>query len=81
MAPIEEAKASCLHILTCHRELLVSKLRSIRCILDNLSAGGFFCEEDVEIVQQTVTKTDQVEKPMTSASLSLSQKISKIRKG
>lgn len=66
MGQIEEAKVSCLDILTCHRELLVSRLRSIRCILDNLSACGFFCEEDVEIVQQRVTKTDQVGKPKTS---------------
>lgn len=62
MGQIEEAKLSCLNILTYHRELLVSRLRSIRCILDNLSACGFFCEEDVEIVQRTVIKTDQVEK-------------------
>lgn len=62
MGQIEEAKVSCLNILTCHRELLVSRLRSIRCILDNLSACGFFCEEDVEIIQQMVTKTNQVEK-------------------
>ncbi|XP_045901539.1 nucleotide-binding oligomerization domain-containing protein 1 isoform X2 [Micropterus dolomieu] len=57
-----EAKVSCLNILTYHRELLVSRLRSIQCILDNLSAGGFVCEEDVEIVQRTITKTDQVRK-------------------
>lgn len=58
-----EAKVSCHNILTYHRELLVSRLRSIQCILDNLSAGGFVCEEDVEIVQRTITKTDQVGKP------------------
>ncbi|XP_026229064.1 nucleotide-binding oligomerization domain-containing protein 1 [Anabas testudineus] len=58
----EEAKASCLNNLTYYRELLVTRLRSIQCILDNLLASGFFCEEDVEIVQRTVTKTDQVRK-------------------
>lgn len=56
----EEAKASGLKNLTYYRELLVTRLRSIQCILDNLLASGFFCEEDVEIVQRTVTKTDQV---------------------
>uniref|UniRef100_A0A3Q1EZE0 CARD domain-containing protein n=1 Tax=Acanthochromis polyacanthus TaxID=80966 RepID=A0A3Q1EZE0_9TELE len=62
MVQMEEAKVSCLSLLTYHRELLVSRLRSIQCILDNLLAGGFLCEEDVEIVQRTVTKTDQVRK-------------------
>lgn len=54
--------ASCHQLLTCHRELLVSTLRSIQCLLDNLLASGFFCEEDVEIIQQTVTKPNQVRK-------------------
>ncbi|XP_008298980.1 nucleotide-binding oligomerization domain-containing protein 1 isoform X2 [Stegastes partitus] len=62
MGQVEEAKVSCLSILTYHRELLVSRLRSIQCILDNLLACGFLCEEDVEIVQRTATKTDQVRK-------------------
>ncbi|XP_040899312.1 nucleotide-binding oligomerization domain-containing protein 1 [Toxotes jaculatrix] len=60
MDQIEEAK--CHKILKYHRELLVSRLKSIQCILDNLLACGFLCEEDVEIVQRTVTKTDQVRK-------------------
>lgn len=60
MGQIEEAKASHRSILTYHRELLVSRLRSVQCIVDNLSGSGFFCQEEVEIVQQTVTKTDQV---------------------
>ncbi|KAM7382383.1 hypothetical protein PAMP_002113 [Pampus punctatissimus] len=60
MGQIEEAKLSCLNILTYHRELLVSRLKSIQCIVDNLLACGFFCEEDAEIIQRTVTKTDQV---------------------
>ncbi|XP_008322367.1 nucleotide-binding oligomerization domain-containing protein 1 isoform X1 [Cynoglossus semilaevis] len=55
-------KVKCLYLLTCHREMLVSKVRSIQCILDNLLACGFFCEEDVEIVQRTTTKTAQVRK-------------------
>uniref|UniRef100_A0A4W6ESP6 Nucleotide binding oligomerization domain containing 1 n=1 Tax=Lates calcarifer TaxID=8187 RepID=A0A4W6ESP6_LATCA len=58
----QKEEVRCLNILTYHRELLVSRLRSIQCILDNLLACGFFCEEDVEIVQRTVTKTDQVRK-------------------
>ncbi|XP_034384521.1 nucleotide-binding oligomerization domain-containing protein 1 isoform X1 [Cyclopterus lumpus] len=62
MGQMEEAKAPCLSILTHHRELLVSRLRSIQCILDNLLACGFVCEEDVEIVQRSATKTDQVRK-------------------
>ncbi|KAF3691511.1 Nucleotide-binding oligomerization domain-containing protein 1 [Channa argus] len=62
MGRIEEEKLSFLNILTYHREQLVSKLRSIQCVLDNLLACGFLCEEDVEIVQRTVTKTDQVRK-------------------
>lgn len=62
MGQVEEAKVSCLDILTYHRELLVSRVRSIQCILDNLSACGFLCEEEIEIVQQTATKTDQVGK-------------------
>ncbi|XP_044214303.1 nucleotide-binding oligomerization domain-containing protein 1 isoform X1 [Thunnus albacares] len=62
MGQVEEANVSCLNVLTCHRELLVSKVRSIQCILDNLLACGFLCEEDVEIVQRTATKTDQVRK-------------------
>ncbi|XP_062255472.1 nucleotide-binding oligomerization domain-containing protein 1 isoform X1 [Platichthys flesus] len=58
----QREEARCLTILTVHRELLVSSLRSLQCILDNLLACGFLCEEDVDIVQQTVTKTDQVRK-------------------
>uniref|UniRef100_A0A3Q2QEI2 Nucleotide binding oligomerization domain containing 1 n=1 Tax=Fundulus heteroclitus TaxID=8078 RepID=A0A3Q2QEI2_FUNHE len=62
MGRVEEARVSCLNLLTRHRELLVSTLRSIQCLLDNLLASGFFCEEDVEIVQRTVTKANQVRK-------------------
>uniref|UniRef100_UPI0037E706E4 nucleotide-binding oligomerization domain-containing protein 1 isoform X1 n=2 Tax=Semicossyphus pulcher TaxID=241346 RepID=UPI0037E706E4 len=62
MGQMAETKVSCLNVLTYHRELLVSSLRSVQCILDNLLASGFVCEEDVEIVQRTATKTDQVRK-------------------
>ncbi|XP_070691945.1 nucleotide-binding oligomerization domain-containing protein 1 [Pempheris klunzingeri] len=62
MGQMEEAKLSCLNVLTYHRELLVSRLRSVQCVLDNLAASGFICEEDVEIVQRTATKKDQVRK-------------------
>ncbi|XP_068611515.1 nucleotide-binding oligomerization domain-containing protein 1 [Brachionichthys hirsutus] len=60
MGRMEEAR--CLQVLTCHREQLVSRLRSVPCILDNLLACGFLCEEEVEIVQRTPTKTGQVRK-------------------
>uniref|UniRef100_A0AAZ1WXM9 CARD domain-containing protein n=1 Tax=Oreochromis aureus TaxID=47969 RepID=A0AAZ1WXM9_OREAU len=59
---IKEARVPCSSLLTYHRELLVTRLRSIQCILDNLFTCGFFCQEDVEIVQQTATKADQVRK-------------------
>ncbi|CAJ1061378.1 nucleotide-binding oligomerization domain-containing protein 1 [Xyrichtys novacula] len=62
MGQIEEARLTCLNVLTYHREVLVSRLRSLQCILDNLLASGFFCEEDVEIVQRTATKQEQVRK-------------------
>lgn len=57
---------SCVDLLTVHRELLVSRLKSIQCLLDNLAACGFFCEEDVDIVQQTVTRTEKVGRADTS---------------
>ncbi|KAG8010358.1 Nucleotide-binding oligomerization domain-containing protein 1, partial [Nibea albiflora] len=53
---------SCRNVLTYHRELLVSKLKSVQCILDNMLACGYICEEEAEMVQRTVTKTDQVRK-------------------
>lgn len=60
MGQLEQSEASWLQVLTTHRELLVSRLRSLQCVLDNLLASGFLCEEDVDIIQQTVTKPDQV---------------------
>ncbi|XP_056902209.1 nucleotide-binding oligomerization domain-containing protein 1 [Takifugu flavidus] len=62
MSQTGEAKMSYVDLLTVHRELLVSTLKSVQCLLDNLSACGFFCEEDVDIVQQTVTRTEKVRK-------------------
>ncbi|KAM9310623.1 nucleotide-binding oligomerization domain-containing protein 1 isoform 2-T3 [Pholidichthys leucotaenia] len=62
MGELGEARVSYLHLLTCYREILVSRLKSIQCILHNLLASGFFCEEDVQIVQQMATKKDQVRK-------------------
>ncbi|CAN9514217.1 unnamed protein product [Ophioblennius macclurei] len=59
---MEEAPVSFISILTCYRELVVSKLRSIQCIVDNLHSVGFLCDEDVEIIQQTPRKTDQIRK-------------------
>lgn len=58
-----EARLSYVDLLTVHRELLVSRIKSIQCLLDNLSACSFFCEEDVDIVQQTVTRTEKVGEP------------------
>lgn len=60
MGQIGDERSCCSKLLTCNRELLVSKLRSVQCILDNLLALEFLCEEDVEIVQRTATKPDQV---------------------
>ncbi|XP_034029872.1 nucleotide-binding oligomerization domain-containing protein 1 isoform X2 [Thalassophryne amazonica] len=62
MGQMEKDVVPCLHLLTFYREVLVSKVRSIQCILDNLLASGFFCPEDVEIVLRTLTKPDQVRK-------------------
>lgn len=59
MGEMEGTKVPYLKILTYHRELLVSQLRSIQCILDNLLACSFVCEEDVEIVLRSATRTDQ----------------------
>lgn len=63
MGETAEARVSYVDLLTVHRELLVSRLKSIQCLLDNLSACSFFCEEDVDIVQQTVTRTEKVGEP------------------
>lgn len=60
MGQMEQGRMSSRSLLTCHRELLVSRLRSVQCILDNLLASGFVCEEDVDIVLQTPTKPEQV---------------------
>lgn len=79
MGQIEEARASCLDTLTYHRELLVSRLRSVQCILDNLLACGFVCEEDVEIVQRTVTKPEQAGKHIYNTLSYLSVKYPKIK--
>lgn len=58
----KEGGPSCRSLLTCHRETLVSKLRSVQCVLDNLLSSEFLCEEEVEIVQRTDTKPNQVRK-------------------
>ncbi|XP_029959419.1 nucleotide-binding oligomerization domain-containing protein 1 isoform X1 [Salarias fasciatus] len=62
MGPAQEAVPSFIGVLTLHRELLVSKLKSVQCVVDNLHAAGFLCDEDVEIIQQVATKADQVRK-------------------
>ncbi|KAJ0065916.1 hypothetical protein NL108_000164 [Boleophthalmus pectinirostris] len=62
MGQLGEEKPSCRSLLTYHRETLVSKLRSIQCVLDNLLSSEFLCEEEVEAVQLTDTKPNQVRK-------------------
>ncbi|CAL8248174.1 unnamed protein product [Lota lota] len=49
-------------IVNWHRELLVSRAKSVQCMLDNLLQSEFFCAEDVEIVRRTPTKSDQMRK-------------------
>ncbi|XP_029927351.1 nucleotide-binding oligomerization domain-containing protein 1 isoform X3 [Myripristis murdjan] len=73
MGPTAEKEVSSLHILRYHRELLVSRVKSIQCILDNLLASGFLCVEDVEIVEHTTTKTNQVVKDQVRKILELVQ--------
>uniref|UniRef100_A0A3B4AEM0 Uncharacterized protein n=1 Tax=Periophthalmus magnuspinnatus TaxID=409849 RepID=A0A3B4AEM0_9GOBI len=62
MGQVGEESPSCRSLLTYHREVLVSKLRSIQCVLDNLLSSEFLCEEEVEAVQRTDTKPNQVRK-------------------
>ena len=47
-------------IINWHRELLVSRVKSVQCMLDNLLQSDFFCAEDVEIVLRNPTKSDKV---------------------
>lgn len=51
---------STVQMLTLHRELLVSQVKSTQCIMDNLLQSGFLCIEDAEMIQRAATKTDQV---------------------
>lgn len=51
---------SALKILISHREVLVEQVKNTQCILDNLLSSGFVCNEDVEIIQRSTTKTNQV---------------------
>ncbi|RXN27522.1 nucleotide-binding oligomerization domain-containing 1 [Labeo rohita] len=51
-----------LKLLTLHRELLVEQVKNTQCVLDNLRMNGFICTEDIEIIQRSSTKTDQVRK-------------------
>lgn len=53
-------EGSHLKLLTAHRELLVEQVKNTQCILDNLQMNGFICTEDIEIIQRSTTKTDQV---------------------
>lgn len=72
-------RVSYVNVLTVHRELLVSRLQSLQCLLDNLSACGFFCEEDADIVQQTVTRTEKVGGPKTSQMLEEASAVHSVR--
>ncbi|KAI5615176.1 nucleotide-binding oligomerization domain-containing protein 1, partial [Silurus asotus] len=57
-----EAPLDACRLLTLHRELLVEKVKNTQCILDNLKMNGFICNEDIEIIQRSITKTEQVRK-------------------
>uniref|UniRef100_A0A8B9HMX6 Nucleotide binding oligomerization domain containing 1 n=3 Tax=Astyanax mexicanus TaxID=7994 RepID=A0A8B9HMX6_ASTMX len=54
--------ARALKLLTLHREVLVERVRNTQCVLDNLQNQGFICTEDLEIIQHTNTRTQQVRK-------------------
>uniref|UniRef100_A0A672PAV2 CARD domain-containing protein n=1 Tax=Sinocyclocheilus grahami TaxID=75366 RepID=A0A672PAV2_SINGR len=56
------SEGSHLKLLTSHRELLVEQVKNTQCMLDNLQTNGFICTEDIEIIQRSSTKTDQVRK-------------------
>lgn len=56
----EEAPLEAFRLLTLHREVLVEQVKNIQCILDNLKMNGFICNEDIEIIQRSATKTEQV---------------------
>lgn len=57
-----EEGLSCRSLLKSYREILVSKLRSVQCVLDNLLFSEFLCEEEVETVLCCDTKPNQVRK-------------------
>ncbi|TTR68470.1 Nucleotide-binding oligomerization domain-containing protein 1 [Bagarius yarrelli] len=57
-----EAPLDACRLLTLHRELLVEQVKNTQCILDNLRMNGYFCNEDIEIIQRLTTKTEQVRK-------------------
>ncbi|XP_072548691.1 nucleotide-binding oligomerization domain-containing protein 1 [Salminus brasiliensis] len=54
--------AQALRLLTLHREVLVEHVKNTQCVLDNLKINGFICNEDIEIIHQANTKTQQVRK-------------------
>ncbi|XP_062841217.1 nucleotide-binding oligomerization domain-containing protein 1, partial [Trichomycterus rosablanca] len=60
--PGAESSLSSCKLLTLHREVLVNQVKNTQCLLDNLKLNGFFCNEDVELIQRSATKTDQVRK-------------------
>lgn len=55
-----EAPQDATRLLTHHREVLVEHVKNTQCILDNLKMNGFICNEDIEIIQRSATKTEQV---------------------
>ncbi|MCI4391096.1 hypothetical protein PGIGA_G00130380 [Pangasianodon gigas] len=57
-----EAPLDACRLLTHHREVLVELVKNTQCILDNLKMNGFICNEDIEIIQRSFTKTEQVRK-------------------
>ncbi|XP_060756539.1 nucleotide-binding oligomerization domain-containing protein 1 isoform X3 [Neoarius graeffei] len=58
----DEAPVDACRLLTLHREVLVEQVKNTQCILDNLKMNGFICNEDIEIIQRSPTKTEQVRK-------------------
>ncbi|XP_042672539.1 nucleotide-binding oligomerization domain-containing protein 1 isoform X1 [Centrocercus urophasianus] len=60
--PLAASPPSCIALLKVYRELLVSKIRHIQCLLDNLINNEYFSTEDAEIVVQFPTQADKVRK-------------------
>ncbi|XP_023565708.1 nucleotide-binding oligomerization domain-containing protein 1 isoform X2 [Octodon degus] len=53
---------SCIRLLKVNRELLVTHIRNIQCLVDNLLKNDYFSAEDAEIVYACPTQPDKVRK-------------------